>query len=166
MQARRAARELTLILFSQSEGKILKYQKGDYQDIILKSVRTLISNAKDELELVVSEVNKIKNEIEEFESNHDDNLKRPIDTQNIPVKMPMTSDMTGYIDTILNAGEKSCTALEIAELSALAQKDDVKAYIEKVVTAFQKEIEAVDNTIKELPSAGIWTDYLKLTKTY
>ena len=150
MQARRAARELALILFSQSENKIPNYKKGDYQDIILKSVRTLISNAQDELELAISEVNTIKNSVEEFESNHKDNLSRPMDAQNIPVQMPMTSDMIGYLDAILNAGEKSASALEIAELATLSQKGDVGEYIEKIVTAFQKKSEEVDNTIKEL----------------
>ena len=49
MQARRAARELAFILFSQFDKKITNYSKDDLQDIILKSVRILTSSASDEL---------------------------------------------------------------------------------------------------------------------
>ena len=41
MQARRAARELALILFSQLEKEITKYSKKDFEDIMVKSVRIL-----------------------------------------------------------------------------------------------------------------------------
>ena len=49
MQARRAARELALILFSQFDKKITQYNQTEFEDIILKSVRTLTNNAIDEL---------------------------------------------------------------------------------------------------------------------
>ncbi|MBE7706327.1 MAG: transcription antitermination factor NusB [Cyanobacteria bacterium SIG30] len=150
MQARRAARELTLILFSQVEQNIEKYKNEDFEDIILKSVRTLTSNAQDELELAVSNVMKIKDFIEEYENNHTDNLKRPIDIQNIPVPIPMTSDMVGNLDELLSASEKAVSALEIAELTALSQKTDVKQYIEKIIKTFQKEKTNIDNIIDEL----------------
>ncbi|MFQ8626376.1 MAG: hypothetical protein ACLSA2_07900 [Candidatus Gastranaerophilaceae bacterium] len=45
MQARRAARELAFILFSQFDKKITHYSKNDLEDIILKSVRILTSSA-------------------------------------------------------------------------------------------------------------------------
>ena len=48
MQARRAARELAFILFSQFDKKITHYSKNDLEDIILKSVRILTSSATDE----------------------------------------------------------------------------------------------------------------------
>ena len=44
MQARRAARELAFILFSQFDKKITTYSKKDLEDIILKSVRILKSS--------------------------------------------------------------------------------------------------------------------------
>ena len=48
MQARRAARELALILFSQFDKKITQYNQAEFEDIILKSVRTLTNNAIDD----------------------------------------------------------------------------------------------------------------------
>ena len=44
MQARRAARELALILLSQIDKKIVNYSSKDFEDIILKSVRILSNN--------------------------------------------------------------------------------------------------------------------------
>ena len=60
MQARRAARELAFILFSQFDKKITQYNQTEFEDIILKSVRTLTNNAIDELKEIAKE-KKIKN---------------------------------------------------------------------------------------------------------
>ena len=57
MQARRAARELALILFSQFDKKITQYNQTEFEDIILKSVRTLTNNAIDELKVSVGAIN-------------------------------------------------------------------------------------------------------------
>ena len=53
MQARRAARELALILFSQLDKQIEKYSKEDFDDIVLKSVRILSNSAGEDLKLTV-----------------------------------------------------------------------------------------------------------------
>ena len=49
MQARRASRELALILFSQLGKDLDKYSSTDFKDIVLNSIRTLIGNSEDEL---------------------------------------------------------------------------------------------------------------------
>ena len=113
MQARRASRELALILFSQLGKDLDKYQSTDFKDIVLNSVRTLIGNSQDELQLVTSELNEIKEFILEYENNHMDNLERPLDAVNIPVKVPMTDDMAEKISTtfakipLINDGDSS-----------------------------------------------------------
>ena len=53
MQARRAARELALILFSQFDKVISKYSTDDFNDILLKSVRILTNNASNDLKLTI-----------------------------------------------------------------------------------------------------------------
>ena len=127
MQARRASRELALILFSQLDKNLEKYKSEDFADIILKSVRTLISSLYDEVSICASSLSELKNQIIEYENNHKDNLSRPIDATNIPVPMILTSEFEGKIDTLLNAADKAQSALEIAELSALANKVQTKA---------------------------------------
>ncbi len=149
MQARRASRELALILFSQLDKNLEKYKDDDFTQIVLKSVRTLISNSYDEVSMSVSELNNIKNQIIEFENNHEDNLSRPIDCENIPVKIPLTSDLEGKIDTLLSAAEKTLSALDVAELCTLASKDDVRDYIMEICFKYQKNKQEIDKMISD-----------------
>ena len=148
MQARRAARELALILFSQLDKKISEYKKSEFSEIVLKSVRTLTNNAQDELSIVTSELFEIKDYLEEFEKHHEDNLNRPIDAHNIPVKYELTSVMQNRIDTIISAIEKTTSALEIAEITTLSEKDDVKEYVQAIVEKYQENSIEVDELIK------------------
>ncbi len=149
MQARRASRELALILFSQLDKNLEKYKNEDFTQIVLKSVRTLISNSYDEVSMSVSELTNIKNQIIEFENNHEDNLSRPIDCENIPVQIPLTSDLEGKIDVLLNAAEKTLSALDVAELCTLANKEDVRSYIIKICSEYQANREEIDKMISE-----------------
>ncbi len=152
MQARRASRELALIIFSQIGKEIDKYTGNDFDQMVLGSVRTLISNCQDEISIVTSELSGVREFVDDFENNHPDNLSRPIDAHNIPVEMPLTSKMREDIDTIMNVAEKSVSALEIAELSVLSGQTDVKRYIHKIIKTYQEKKEEIDNVIKELAS--------------
>ena len=148
MQARRAARELALILFSQMD-TIENLNKWDFQDIVLKSVRTLTNNSSDELKAASSAIMEMKEYIEEYEANHPKNLERPIEVSNVPVPMPMTSDMQGRLDDLLNIAEKTMLALEIAEMATLEENSDVKEYIVKIANAFKANKETIDEQIKK-----------------
>ncbi|MBR1976990.1 transcription antitermination factor NusB [bacterium] len=149
MQARRAARELALILLSQLDKQIKEYTNEDFEEVVLKSVRTLTNNATEELSIVTSEFLEIKDYLETYEKNHPDNLERPIDAKNIPVKFDMTDVMQGRIDTILSAIEKTTSALEIAEIATLSSREDVKEYILKIAHRYKVNSEAVDDLIKK-----------------
>ena len=147
MQARRASRELSLILFSQLEKNIDKYKNEDFMQIILKSVRTLISSSQDSLSLCVSELNDLKNKVIEYENSHEDNLSRPIEAENIPVPLPLTSDLEAKIDILINSADKTLNALDIAELCTLAGQDEVKDYIIKISSEYRNNKEEIDKMI-------------------
>ncbi|MBP3924670.1 transcription antitermination factor NusB [bacterium] len=149
MQARRAARELAFILFSQFDKKIVSYSKEDLKDIILKSVRILSSNASDELKITLGALIEMRDNIETYEANHETNLERPLGVSNIPVPLPMTSDMTGRINEMIDIAEKSLAALEIAEFTTLDSQNDVKDYAVKIAETFQKNHKEVDDTIQK-----------------
>ena len=149
MQARRASRELALILFSQLGKELDKYSDSDFKDIVLNSIRTLISNSQDELQLVSSELYEIKEYILEYENNHMENLERPLDAVNIPVKIPMTDDMAEKINTLINSAEKTICALDVAEFSILADRNEVKKYIEKIFRTYKEKKEEIDGLIKQ-----------------
>ncbi len=68
MQARRAARELALILFSQLDKKIEKCTEQDFEEILLKSVRILSNSVNDELKLTLGGLMEMKDYINSFES--------------------------------------------------------------------------------------------------
>lgn len=148
MQARRAARELALILFSQMD-TIKNIDKTNFQDIVLKSVRTLTNNSTDELKTAANEILEMKDYINEYEANHPKNLERPIEVSDVPVPLPMTSDMQGRLDDLLNIAEKAILALEIAEMAALSENASVKEYISKIATEFNAHKDEIDAQIKK-----------------
>lgn len=149
MQARRAARELAFILFSQFDKKITNYSREDLEDIILKSVRILTGNASDELKISLGALIDMKNKINDYEAEHEINLSRPLDAANIPVPLPMTSDMTGRIDEMIDIAEKALLALEIAEFTTLDSQSEVKDYAIQIAEYFQKHHNEVDEIIKK-----------------
>lgn len=149
MQARRAARELAFILFSQFDKKIASYSRKDLQDIILKSVRILTGNATDELRIALGALVAMRDQIENYEADAEENLKRPIGAANIPVPIPMTSDMTGRINEMIDIAEKSMLALEIAEFTTLDSQNDVKNYAIQIADFFQKNNKEVDDIIQK-----------------
>lgn len=148
MQARRAARELAFILFSQFDKKITTYSKEDLENIILKSVRILTSNATDELKLAVGTLIDMKNRIDDFEAEHETNLNRPLGAANVPVPMN-TNDVSEKIEEMIEISEKAMLALEIAEFTTLESQSDVKDYAVKIAELFQKNHEEVDNMIQQ-----------------
>ncbi len=149
MQARRAARELALILFSQLEKKITNYSKEDFEDIILKSVRILTNNASEELKLTVGSLLDTKDFIQEYEANHETNLQRPIDVSNIPVGIPLTSDMVKRVDEMVEIAEKALLALDIAEIATLESKNEVKNYAVQIAEKFKDNGEFIDGQIQK-----------------
>ena len=149
MQARRAARELAFILFSQYKKKIANYSKDDLQDIILKSVRNLTSNASDELKIALGALIDMRDKIDTYEAEHETNLNRPIGVANIPVPLPMTSDMTGRINEMIDIAEKAMLALEIAEFTTLDSQNEVKEYAIEIAEQFQKHHKEIDDIIQK-----------------
>ena len=149
MQARRASRELALILFSQLDKNTTNYTNNALEDIILKSVRTLTSNATDDLKMAVSALDSIKEQILDFETDHETNLQRPIGTANKSVPMIMTKDFIEKIDALTNVAEKSLVALEIAEMTTLEEKSDVKNYILRIAKEFLANKDVIDAEIQK-----------------
>jgi len=149
MQARRASRELAFILFSQFDKQITNYSKDDLQDIILKSVRILTGSANDELKIALGSLIAMRDQIETFEAESETNLSRPIGAANIPVPLPMTSDMIGRINEMIDVAEKSILALEIAEFTTLDSQNDVKNYAIEIVEFFHKNSKEIDDIIQK-----------------
>lgn len=164
MQARRASRELAFILFSQFEKTITNYSKENLNDIIVKSIRILLSSASDDLKISLGALEDMKNRIEDYEAEHEINLKRPMGAQNIPVPMALTSDMSGRISEMIEVAEKALLGLEIAEFAALDTEADVKEYAIKIAEAFQKNQKEIDATISKYSSGWDFDRLVKMDK--
>lgn len=149
MQARRASRELALILFSQFDKKITEYSDKDYEDIVLKSIRVLSSNSTDELKTAVGSLIDIKDYIDTYEADAPSNLERPIGVANKPVTLPTTADLSEKVTSVLDIVEKAIFALEIAELAVLESQDEVQEYVTKIAKAFKEHYEEVDANIQK-----------------
>ena len=140
---------MAFILFSQFDKKITNYSKSDLEDIILKSVRILTSNANDELKIAVGSLVAMRDEIEEYEANHETNLNRPIGVANVSVPLVMSSEMSGRINEMIEIAEKTLLALEIAEFTTLDSQNEVKGYAIEIAKYFQKHHKEVDEIIQK-----------------
>ena len=148
MLAKHAARELALILFSQIDINGNRYNYN-FQDVIMQSIRTLTNSSKEDLEADLKEILSIKGYISDYESNHPQNLERPIEALDKPVPLPMTNEMQKKLDSILNIGERTMLALEIAEMTALEENSEVKYFIKQLNEQFKRHIEEIDSQIKK-----------------
>jgi len=146
---RTVARELALLTFSQLSKNIEKWENKDIVEIIERSVETLTKEAEHNLQSSVRELGAIRDYIQNYEIDHTDNLERPMDVSIIPVAVPMTSDMIGRIDTLLDAAEKIYSAMDIVQISAMSEREDVKKYSVKLVKTFIENKELIDSQIKE-----------------
>ncbi|MFA6990311.1 MAG: transcription antitermination factor NusB [Candidatus Gastranaerophilaceae bacterium] len=148
MKSRTAARELALIALSQID-ITNKDSKYNLDEILLNSVRTLVNDAESELKIAVGALIEIKEFIDTYESDHQFNITRPIDEPDFPVPIPMTSDMTGRINCLIDVAEKSFRALETAEIAVLEENKSVHDYTKKIVKSIRENLETIDESIKE-----------------
>ena len=164
MQARRAARELALILFSQFEKEITHYSKRDFEDIMLKSVRILSNSASEELKLTVGSLIDIKEFLDTYEAEHETNLSRPLGAKNKPVQIPMTDEMITKVDTMIDVAEKAILALEIAEFTTLENQSEVKDYASEIAEEYKNHHEAIDAQIQKYSKGWDISRLVKMDK--
>lgn len=164
MQARRASRELALILFSQFEKEITKYSRQDFENIMVKSVRILADSASEELKLTVGSLIDIKSYLEDYEAEHESNLSRPIGAKNKPVQIPMTDEMISKVDTMLDVTEKAILALEIAEFTTLENQSEVQNYAIEIAEQFKSHNKEVDGEIQKYSNGWDISRLVKMDK--
>lgn len=164
MQARRASRELALILFSQFEKEISHYSKEDFKNIMLKSVRILSNSASEELKLTVGALIDIKSFLDDYEAEHESNLSRPLGAMNKPVQIPMTDEMINKVDTMLDVAEKAILALEIAEFTTLENQSEVQNYAIEIAENFKKHAKEVDGEIQKYANGWDISRLVKMDK--
>lgn len=164
MNARRAARELLLILFSQLKKNGNNIDENTIAEVILRSVRMLVNSANEELELASTSLVDMQDYMYELELNDEGNLERPVGVVNLPVPIPMTSDMQAKVTALVDVADKSFNAIELAELCVLSQTKEVKEYIINVTKTYQSNREEVKGLINEHSIGWDINRILKLDK--
>ena len=164
MNARRAARELLLILFSQLKKNGENINEDKIADVVLKSVRMLVNTSQDELEITSGALVDMQDYIYDLELNDEDNLERPVEAVNLPVPIPMTSDMQGKVNSLVDVAEKAFQALEMAELCALSQTKEVKDFIINITKTYQTNRQEIKELINESSIGWDINRILKLDK--
>ena len=105
--------------------------------------------AENELKYTVGSLMEIRDYIQQYELEHPNNLKTPVDFATKPVVIPLTSDMLGRMDTLIDVAEKSYNALEMAEFTALSNSTTVKDYVERIMSSFIDNKAEVDKQIAD-----------------
>ena len=164
MQARRASRELAFLLFSQFDKKIANYSKENLNDIIIKSIRVLLSTAGEDLKLSLGTLLDFKNKIADYEAEHEINLNRPMDASNVAVPVVMSSELSAKIDEMIDVAEKALLGLEIAEFVALDSEQEVKDYAVKIAQTYHQHNKDIDDTIAKYASGWDFERLVKMDK--
>lgn len=162
MLARRAARESAVMILSQIDGDIGKYKTEDFEELAVRSVRMLTNNAYEDLKTVASSVLEMRDYIDDYELRHPDNADKPLNSEYLPVPMPLTSDMSGRLAVLEDVCEKAFAALEIAEMAVLQEASETKKYTAKIIESYFRNHVEIDGLIKKYAKG--W-DFSRLIKT-
>lgn len=147
MKARSVARELalfTLFQLEEKEGRLV-WEKQTLRERILQTVRSLSTSAQEEIESSAKTIATILYELSDYEAAHPDNEDVPLDEPLKPVTLPTTQNLRDKLESLLRGLENLNESLELPEVLALSQREDVENYtgmILKQVTTHQQEIDS------------------------
>jgi len=135
--------------FSHIGKNIKKSEDIEITQIIAKTVDSLTAEGENNLDSAVKELAKIREYVYNYEIEHEINTQRPFEVSTVPVKIPLTSDMLGRIDMVLESVEKTYAAIDLVKLSAMGDLDEVKEYAIRLIKTFADNNEEIDAKIKE-----------------
>lgn len=164
MKARRVARELALLSLSQIGKNPEPFQVTNLEDLILNSVRMLSEYSIKNLKNTLPDLLKVREYLDEVELNDTENLETPLDADIQPIALPNTAEIKEHIDTLLESAESILHAIELAEVSALVNKEVVLKYAINLIDQFFKNQEEVDQIISDHSEGWNLERLLKLDK--
>ncbi|MER3477031.1 MAG: transcription antitermination factor NusB [Leptolyngbya sp. ERB_1_2] len=137
MQARRISRELALLSISQLTSDLEKVSQQKIQDLVLASIRTLATEARDALETAAAELQRGDAQL----------LKSQTRAGNIDTARSMVQDAINLAQTAIN---RLGGAIELPEFIQLANQAEVRAYTMEIITRLQVERATVDQLLNEI----------------
>jgi transcription antitermination protein NusB len=131
MQARRIARELALLSISQLPAKPEKLTTQKLQDLVVASVRTLATEARDALETASAELQRSNAQLLKSET-------RASDIESARAMLRETIELT---QTAIN---RVGSSIEIPEFIQLTNQSDVRNYAVEIITRLVSERLEID----------------------
>lgn len=148
MNARTASREIALLSLFQLDKQGEDTVKEDQlKDLMLSAVRSLVENAKEELNDTAKMLQVVGDSILDHEHNHPENLEREIDAFDQPVELPNTQAFFEQIEKSLNQINILSETLRIPEVYALAHQKEVTDYACYLVKLVKENQSALDEEI-------------------
>lgn len=136
MQARRIARELSLLSVSQIASNSGKLEDQQLQDVIMAAVRTLTTEVQETLETASAEVKRGNDRLLTSET-------RASDVQSARV---MVQEALQLAQTAIN---RLGMATELPELIQLTNQKEVRAYVMQVISAVNANITEIDRVLTQ-----------------
>ncbi|MGG6264619.1 transcription antitermination factor NusB [Leptolyngbya sp. AN03gr2] len=159
MQARRISRELALLSISQLPSDLEKVNQQKLQDLVLASIRTLATEARDALETASAELQRGDAQL----------LKSQTRAANLDTARSMVQDAINLAQAAIN---RLGGAIELPEFVQLANQAEVRAYAMEIITRLQVERPTVDKLLNDIlvdwnvdRLAGIDRDILRIATT-
>lgn len=134
MQARRIARELALLSLSQLPANPEQINAQQMQSLVLAAIRTLTTEARETLELAVSEL----------ERGSDRLLSSETRAPEVLSARAMTREAIDLTQTAIN---RIGTALELPEFIQLANQQDVRDYALELLRSIKTHQPAIDQLL-------------------
>lgn len=137
MQARRISRELALLSISQLPSDLEKVSQQKLQDLVLASIRTLATEARDTLETAAAELQRGDAQL----------LKSQTRAANVETARSMVQDAITLAQSAIN---RIGGAIELPEFIQLANQAEVRAYAMEIITRLQIERASVDKLLNDI----------------
>lgn len=137
MQARRISRELALLSISQLPSDLEKVNQQKLQDLVLASIRTLTTEARDTLEAAAAELQRGDAQL----------LKSQTRAANLEAARSMVQEAINLAQSAIN---RLGSAIDLPEFIQLANQAEVRAYAMEIITRLQVERVTVDQFLNEI----------------
>ena len=137
MQARRISRELALLSISQLPSDLEKVNQQKLQDLVLASIRTLATEARDALETAAAELQRGDAQL----------LTSQTRAATVESARVMVQEAIALAQTAIN---RLGGAIELPEFLQLANQAEVRAYAMEIITRLLVERATIDQLLNNI----------------
>lgn len=150
MKSRSTAREIALCLLFQHDKKgapPAAIERISFNDMLMGTIQTLCDVAKEQLQGCGNDITDCITWVEDEEMKHPVNQRVSLDQPLKPAPIPSTKEMLSKLHMLLGAVETTYMALELPELHALSQREDVQNYAYMLCRTTLEHLSSIDELI-------------------